>query len=190
TVAVHFRGFEEIPALEHGVEGPAVYEMVLAAVDLAFAGGARGMRDRQGKPLVVIERGLHQRRLARSRRRRDDEQAPLHSIFWICSRICSISSLNSRLASESSFETDLDPRVLASRLSSCIRKSRRLPTAPPAVTTRETSSRCAARRVSSSATSARTPNSAISWRMPSPSAPPSAPRRRAGPLSWEARAPA
>src|SRR5882672_10201517 len=184
AVAVHLRRFEKVAALEHRVEGLAVDEMVFTAVQLARAGSPSGVRHRQREPLVVGERGFHQRGLARSRRRGHDEQAPFHSMFCICSRICSISSLNSRLASEISFDTDLDPRVLASRFSSCIRKSRRLPTAPPAVTTRDTSSRCAARRVSSSATSAFTPNSAISWRTRSSSVPPSASRRRAESVSW------
>jgi hypothetical protein len=64
-----------------------------------------------------------------------------YSRFCTCSRICSISSLNSIAVRETSATSDLEPRVLASRLSSCIRKSRRLPQAPPAVSTRSTSSR-------------------------------------------------
>src|SRR5882672_1500403 len=184
AVAVHFRRLQEIAALEHRVEGLAVDEMVFAAVLLAGTRGPRRVRDREREPLVLGERGFHQRGLARARGGGDDEQAPFHSMFWICSRICSISSLSSRLASDSSFETDFDPSVFASRFSSCIRKSRRLPTGPPAVTTLATSSRCAARRESSSATSARTPNSAISCRTRSSSAPPSASRRRDETFSW------
>src|SRR5882672_9566300 len=184
TVAVHFGRFQEIAALEHRLEGLAVDKVILAAVELAGARRPRGGGDRERQPLVVGQRSLHQGRFAGARGRRNDEETAVHSIFWICSRICSIRSLNSRLASESSFDTDFDPRVLASRFSSCIRKSRRLPTVPPAVTTRDTSSRCAARRLSSSATSAFTPNSAISWRTRSSSAPPSASRRRAESFSW------
>src|SRR6266853_1335915 len=183
AVSVDFGRFQEFAALEHRVESLAVDEMVLAPVHFARAGRPRGEGDRERKPLVLGERGAHQRRFAGARRRRDDEEIPRHSMFWICSRICSISSLSSRLASESSFDTDFEPSVFASRFSSCIRKSRRLPTAPPALTTRCTSSRCAPRRLSSSATSALTPKSAISCRMRSSSAPPSTSRRRADSFS-------
>src|SRR5262249_46660702 len=41
AVAVHLGGFEEISALEHGVEGLAVDEVVLAAVRFAFARSPR-----------------------------------------------------------------------------------------------------------------------------------------------------
>src|SRR5439155_1133373 len=156
----------------------AVDEMILAPVRFALARGPRGVGNRERELFVLGERGAHQGRLARARGRRDDEEISrhchftrrvvillgdrtfrqlLHSIFWICSRICSISSLSSRLASESSFDTDFEPSVFASRLSSCIRKSSRLPTGPPPPTTRCTSSRCAPRRLSSSATSTLTP---------------------------------
>src|SRR6266516_3555215 len=196
AVSVDLGRFQKLAALEHRVEGLALDEVILAPVHLARARGPRGEGNREREPLVLGERGAHQRRFARARGRRDDEQVaghccftmrgtlpsyspklePLqiglqrlvHSMFWICSRICSISSLNSRLASESSFDTDFEPSVFASRFSSCIRKSRRLPTAPPALTTRCTSSRCAPRRLSSSATSA---------------VPPSTSRRRAASFS-------
>src|SRR6266704_6342454 len=157
AISVDLGRFQKLTALEHRVEGLALDEVILAPVHLARARGPRGEGNREREPLVLGERGAHQRRFARARRRRDDEKIAGHSIFWICSRICSISSLNSRLASESSFDTDFEPSVFASRFSSCIRKSRRLPTAPPAPTTRCTSSRCAPRRLSSSATSALTP---------------------------------
>src|SRR5580765_15787 len=186
TVPVDLGRFEEIAALEHRLEGFAIDEVIFAAVDFPGAWRPRRVGDRQDEPLVIGERSLDQGRLARSRWGRNDEKASDHSMFWICSRICSISSLNSRLASESSRDTDFEPRVLASRFSSCIRKSRRLPTAPPAATTRDTSSRCAASRVSSSATSAFTPNRAISWRTRSSFASPSASRRRMERRSWYA----
>src|SRR6266568_2460828 len=161
AVSVHLRRFEELAAPEHLLEGLAVDEMVLAPVHLARARRPRGEGDREREPLVLGEHRAHQGRFARAGGRRDDEEVAGHSMFCICSRICSISSLNSRLASDRSFETDFEPSVLASRLSSCIRKSRRLPTVPPPLTTRCTSSRCAPRRFSSSATSALTPKSAI-----------------------------
>src|ERR1041385_2929902 len=156
AVSVDFGRFQKLAALEHRLEGLAVDEMVLAPVRFARARGPRGVGNRERELFVLGERGVHQGRLARARGRRDDEEISrhcLHSIFWICSRICSISSLSSRLASESSFDTDFEPSVFASRFSSCIRKSSRLPTGPPAPTTRCTSSRCAPRRLSSSATS-------------------------------------
>jgi len=55
--------------------------------------------------------------------------------------------------------------VFASRFSSCIRKSSRRPTAPPAPTTRRTSSTWVASLLSSSSTSARSPYSVTSWRI-------------------------
>src|SRR2546429_1399012 len=157
AVSVDLGRFQKLAALEHRLEGLAVDEMILAPVRFARARGPRGVGNRERELFVLGERGAHQGRLARARGRRDDEQIAGHSMFWICSRICSTSSLSSRLASESSFDTDFEPSVFASRFSSCIRKSSRLPTGPPALTTRCTSSRCAPRRLSSSATSALTP---------------------------------
>lgn len=63
---------------------------------------------------------------------RSAPEARPHSMFCTCSRICSMSTFSSTEVWDSSRETDLEPRVLASRCSSCIRKSRRLPAAPPA----------------------------------------------------------
>src|SRR5437588_9490196 len=108
--------------------------MILAPVLFARARGPRGVGNREREPLVLGERGAHQGRLARARGRRDDEEIARHSMFWICSRIRSISILSSRLASEKSFDTDFEPSVFASRFSSCIRKSSRLPAGPPAPT--------------------------------------------------------
>jgi hypothetical protein len=76
-------------------------------------------------------------------------------MFWTCSRICSISTFMSTEMRVSSSAADFEPSVLASRCSSWIRKSSRLPTSPPFLTSRSISSRCAASRVSSSATSMR-----------------------------------
>src|SRR5690606_37500098 len=52
-------------------------------------------------------------------------RAGLHSMFWICSRICSISTLSSTAQRVVSVTIDLDDRVFASRFNSCIRKSSR-----------------------------------------------------------------
>jgi len=62
-----------------------------------------------------------------------------YSTFCTCSRICSISTLSSSDTWEISASTDLLPSVFASRCNSCARKSRRLPTLPPAASTRLTS---------------------------------------------------
>ena len=57
-------------------------------------------------------------------------RVPPYSLeFCTCSRICSISTFSSSETCDSSASTDLEPSVLASRCSSCARKSRRLPTA-------------------------------------------------------------
>ena len=55
----------------------------------------------------------------------------------------------------SSSAADLEPRVLASRCSSWMRKSRRLPISPPASIRRSISFKCESNRVTSSATSMR-----------------------------------
>ncbi|EGQ9933049.1 TPA: hypothetical protein I7730_17790 [Vibrio vulnificus] len=55
----------------------------------------------------------------------------IYSIFWICSRICSISTLSSTPEAVMSVAIDFDASVLDSRLNSCIMKSKRRPTAPP-----------------------------------------------------------
>ena len=62
----------------------------------------------------------------------------------------------------SSSAADFEPRVLASRCSSWIRKSRRLPISPPFLSRRSISSRCEFSRVSSSATSMRMANAVAS----------------------------
>ncbi len=74
-------------------------------------------------------------------------------MFCTCSRICSINTLRLTAACVLRGSKALEPRVLASRLSSCIRKSSRRPAAPPALSTRRTSRTWVLRRSSSSATS-------------------------------------
>ena len=81
------------------------------------------------RPSVAIARG-GTRVDARPRPAR---RSPLaHSTFCTCSRICSISTLSSSAACDTSASTDFEPSVFASRCSSCARKSRRLPALPPA----------------------------------------------------------
>ena len=86
-----------------------------------------------------------------------------HSMFCTCSRICSINTFISTDTPVSSSAADFEPSVLASRCSSWIRKSRRLPSSPPPLSRRAISSRCARRRESSSATSMRSAKVAASF---------------------------
>jgi hypothetical protein len=78
-----------------------------------------------------------------------------YSRFCTCSRSCSIATFISTEMFVSSSAAAFEPSVFASRSSSCIRKSSRLPTSPPFASSRSISSRCARRRASSSATSMR-----------------------------------
>ena len=97
----------------------------------------------------------HRGRRARRRRFSGGRTAPLRCVssrcglprFCTCSRICSTSTFISTEMVVSSSAADLLPSVLASRCSSWIRKSGRLPSSPPAVSSRSISSRCEARRV-------------------------------------------
>ena len=74
--------------------------------------------------------------------------APGHySIFCTCSRNCSISTFISTAARVVSRSCDFDDRVLASRLSSCIRKSRRRPAGSLPAMMRRISSTCDAEAV-------------------------------------------
>ena len=63
-----------------------------------------------------------------SRRRAGGRELAAHSMFCTCSRIWSISTFSSTAALRGAASTDLEPSVLASRLNSCSRKSRRRPT--------------------------------------------------------------
>src|SRR3546814_9957895 len=101
----------------------------LRGVACARAGGARGEGNRQADVGVARQARIDDARLAGTRRRRDDEEgaAHVHSMFCTCSRTWSISTLSSTAAAEVRASTDFEPRVLASRLNSCSRKSSRRP---------------------------------------------------------------
>src|SRR5487761_1915086 len=99
-------------------------EMVFASIDFTGARSSRGVRNGESDPWVGCNQGGHQAGFSGSRRGRDNENLTVHSMFWTCSRICSMSTFMSMEVRETSLETDFDPRVLASRCSSCIRKSR------------------------------------------------------------------
>src|SRR5205809_881372 len=131
AVAVHLGALEKLAAAAHGEERRVVDEMVVDAVLLARARRSRGVRDGELEARVFPHQRVDQRRLARPRRRGDDEQKPAHSMFCTCSRICSTRSLSSSAQSDSGWLAAFEASVLASRLSSWAMKSSRLPTAPP-----------------------------------------------------------
>src|SRR3954470_22028330 len=153
VVPVHFRAFEKlagIMTLHEIVDGG---EVIVLAVLLLWTRRARRGRDRQTDRSVAGEQRIHERRLAGARRRDDHEQVagicagirvarraavacvmighvvmlPPYSRFCTCSRICSMSSLSVIDESASSFAAAFEPSVFASRFSSCIMKSSRLP---------------------------------------------------------------
>src|SRR3989442_383801 len=184
AVAVHLGALEKLAAAAHGEECRVVDEMVVDAVLLARARRSRGVRDGEPEARVFPHQRVDQRRLARPRRRGDDEQKPAHSMFCTCSRICSTRSLSSSAQSDSCWLAAFEASVLASRLSSWAMKSSRLPTAPPCLSVRSASPRCARRRSSSSSTSTLAANTASSARTRSSSAVPSASRSRSASLAW------
>src|SRR5712691_4834907 len=184
AVAVHLGALEKLAAAAHGEERRVVDEVVVDAILLARAWRARGVRDGELEARVLPHQRVDQRRLARPRRRGDHEQKPAHSMFCACSRICSTRSLSSSAQSDSGWLAAFEASVLASRLSSWAMKSSRLPTAPPCLSVRSASPRCARRRSSSSSTSTLAANTASSARTRSSSAVPSASRSRSASLAW------
>src|SRR2546427_8779288 len=164
AVAVHLGALQKLAAAAHGEERRVVDEMVVDAILLARARRSRGVRDGELEARVLAHQRVDQRRLARPRRRGDDEQKPAHSMFCTCSRICSTRTLSSSAQSDSSWLAAFEASVLASRLSSWAMKSSRLPTAPPCLSVRSASARCARRRYSSSSTSTLAANTASSAR--------------------------
>src|SRR5690606_6605040 len=140
-VAVHPRVLEEVAGRHHPLEFGRADEVVVLVVALARARRARGEGNGQADVGVARQAGVDDARLARARRRRDDEKGPAHahSMFCACSRIWSISTLSSTAAAEVRASTDFDPRVFASRLNSCSRKSRRRPTGASWRSTRRSS---------------------------------------------------
>src|SRR3954469_14618687 len=164
VVAVDLSTLEEFPCVAHAQECRLVDEVVFAAVLLARPRRARGVGDRELEARVVLEQRVDQRALAGAGGRGDDEQFSRHSMFCTCSRICSTSTFNSSAQSASGGLAAFEAKVLASRLSSWARKSRRFPAAPPLRRTRSTSARCVRRRSISSSMSTFAANRAISAR--------------------------
>ena len=100
-------------------------------------------------------------------------------MFCTCSRIWSISTFSSTAALLVRASTDLEPSVLASRLNSCSRKSRRRPTGSFWRNTRRISSTWLDRRSSSSSTSSFCSDSTSSCSTRAGSAPWASSARRA-----------
>src|SRR4051812_10772585 len=187
TVAVDFGAFEEFAPRLHGEEAGVVHEVIFAAIDLPRARWPRGVRNGQLQAGVVAQYGVDERALARPRRGGNDEEQAVrflrsvHSMFCACSRICSVKSFSSSAHFEIAGLAAFAPSVLASRFSSCVRKSSRLPTGvrvPPWLSKRSISLKCARSRVSSSSTSTFAANTAISARMRSSCPEPNASRSR------------
>ncbi|MNF92363.1 hypothetical protein D3C84_750050 [compost metagenome] len=138
---------EEVAVLEHVDELFAGHEVVIDAVHFPRAHAAGGVGDGYADVRLGVDQGLDQAGLAGAGGGGNDVQgagggghgAVSYSMFWTCSRICSINTLRLTAAWVLRGSKALEPRVLASRLSSCIRKSRRRPAAPPALSTRRTS---------------------------------------------------
>jgi len=78
VVAVDVGVLEEIARGDHSLEGFARDEMVLAAVDLAIARRAGGVRDREPDAAFHAEHGVNEAGLARARGRDHDEEVAGH----------------------------------------------------------------------------------------------------------------
>ena len=147
AVAKNFGPFQQLALFHHRIEAGGIDEMIIAAVDFAAALRPRGDRDREFDLRSALQQHPRQRGLARAGRRRQHEhqaaarnfasisfraaRAMAYSTFCTCSRNCSTAALSSKPILVSSTSFALAHSVLASRLSSCARKSRRRPIAPP-----------------------------------------------------------
>src|SRR5262249_40466958 len=123
-------------ALNHRFKPIARNEVIFAAVLLAATRETRGKRYRKLQMLDIFAQLIHERRLAGAGRRRDDIKCAAHSRFCTCSRHFSISDFICRPSSVMRSPSPATPEVfessvLASRFSSCSRKSSFLPTSPP-----------------------------------------------------------
>src|SRR5450830_1270596 len=169
AVAMHMGPLDEGVVGHHRIEFGLGHKEVLASVLFLAAGRPGGVRHGGLDTRVQLQQRLHKAGLAGPAGGGHDKQVSwvihdevrgwvglgAYSMFWTCSRICSISTFMSTLMRVSSRAADFEPRVLASRCSSWIRKSSRLPSSPPLPSRRSSSSRCESRRVISSATSMR-----------------------------------
>jgi hypothetical protein len=103
--------------------GPAIAAAVAEVTDDK---SLPNVRDVASSPRPLIGRSSGNTNTSIGRARSWNE---CYSTFWICSRICSITTFISTAARVVSASCDFEDRVLASRLSSCIRKSSRRPAA-------------------------------------------------------------
>src|SRR6266404_6637960 len=160
---------QELALRNHLVESGLVDEIVVAPLDLALPRRTGCDRDRQGEPGVTGNEPAGDRGLARSRRRGKHEQksAPVdqcgaHSMFCTCSRNCSTAALSESPIRVSSISADFEHKVLASRLNSWHKKSKRRPTASSCRSRSVACSICARSRSISSRISERAMSNAIS----------------------------
>src|SRR5215469_4193417 len=139
-VVVDFGMLQELSGPHHAVKLVACNEVILLAMLLAAAAGARGVGNREIKVRNKFQEFVREGRFTRTRGSRDDEDERFgrggHSRFCTCSRDFSISAFMARPASVILRASPASPevfesRVLASRFISCSRKSSRLPISPP-----------------------------------------------------------
>src|SRR5450755_4752628 len=127
-MAMHLRPFEEIAGGTAVFEFCQTNEMIMDAVNLGRP--ARARRNRYGKRQIdcrILEQHPRQSGFAGARWRGQDEHQTAafdgqalsnhgpHSIFWICSRSCSISALRSSPIAVNATLLDFAHKVLASR---------------------------------------------------------------------------
>src|SRR5690348_11013393 len=166
--------FQELIIADHGLELFGLNEEILLPVMFAPAGRARRVGDGEVQVGNDLAELVDQGRLARSRRRRNDEY-DAHSTFCTCSRAFSISDLMAKpisviLRASPASPDVLDIRVLASRFISWSRKSNFLPTSPGWSSMPRKCCTCVSSRTSSSWMSLRSTSSAASCMMRSLSA--------------------
>jgi hypothetical protein len=120
--AEHLETLDELPPLAACVELLSGEEVVVHAIDFAGADRAGSGRDTsRQRHRLEPDHPPHQRRLAHTRRTRDNHQSPapaachLHSTFCIISRIRSIAVLISITSRAISTSLAFDPMVFVSR---------------------------------------------------------------------------
>src|SRR5688572_27662146 len=148
---------QELALLDHAVKGGRIHEMVIGTIPLAGTLGTGRCGDRHNETRLALEQPARNRGLAGTGGRRQDQHQPAppdidksrwprrlqihdpplspttrcrYSIFWACSRSCSMDALSSMPRLVKARSSALEQRVLASRLNSWHRKSSRRPIAP------------------------------------------------------------
>ena len=147
AMAEDFRPFQKLAGFHHGLEAGQVDEMIVAAVDLAADAAAASSPIPKARRAASAFSNMRESvvlpapdgedrtsiRPRRATRLLDFAARALmpYSTFCTCSRNCSTAALSSSPILVSSTSLALAQSVLASRLSSCARKSSRRPIAPP-----------------------------------------------------------